>query len=936
MARADGRADFLNVTVAPGPVRIAVQQQGLSDSVQFHVFGPPARIEAQAQPASLPADSLAFSQVEIRVSDAWGALLPDGLLVTLHLDQGRLVAEDLYPDQPGVQVQVREGAARALVRAPAQVGTGHLRASAGGVTQELEIHYHTPVLGWTLVGLAQGQAAWNQRRGDGPTGKGFARSQRLSFFTRGTVGAGWLLSSTYDSDRKPADQVFRLLKPEQVYPIYGDASSIFYEAPSASRFYARLERDSTFAQLGDFSTRLGKGELAAYNRSFSGGLAQVSRGPVEVKGFASRTEQTMQVDEIPGQGISGLYYLSAVARGGVVVEGSDQVVIQVRNRLHPEQVLREQRQYRYADYEIDYLAGTLLFKRPVAARSPDENPVVIVATYETAGAASRRWVHGAQVRLRPTSGLELGTTAVREERLGGDYWLNSAQARWRLGSGLALLSEVARSEAAATGWAWKMETQGQLAQQLGYEFYYRRADQHFDNPGSPTVRPGTRKMQGRLRWTPASWAQLSGEAYRSQEGAQGGERVGAALEERVQAGKWAQVLALSGTRRLDQAPRVRSATASAGLEYQLHPRLRLGLGRDQNFGDQELSYRPTLNRVSARWELRDKVALVSEHAFRDHSFTRASYTQVGIESELGEDLEAHARYELDSGLRQPQNQALVGLRHRYRPRPDLTLHTTFERMHALRGDRRGDFYSYSLAAEYLPARAFKGSARFERRQGRTLDKTVASGAMDFSLARSWALLARHTFTEESRPVAGANQGQQRQQASFGLVYRGYSRDWLNLLGKYEYRRDQSDGLGQETQRHLGSLEAIVELWAGMEAYGRCAFKLNTLEAEARSRTRTELWQGSLRQEWGDWDALAEYRLLVQRQARDARQGAAVELGCRLAPNLRLGLGYNLAGYDDRDLAGLEYWSRGPYLKVQMKFSENGVGAVLDGLRTGLR
>ena len=49
-------------------------------------------------------------------------------------------------------------------------------------------------------------------------------------------------------------------------------------------------------------------------------------------------------------------------------------------------------------------------------------------------------------------------------------------------------------------------------------------------------------------------------------------------------------------------------------------------------------------------------------------------------------------------------------------------------------------------------------------------------------------------------------------------------------------------------------------------------------------------------------------------------------------NSRLAVGYNFSGYQDEDFAGSSYWAHGPYLKIQIKFTEAGVGAWLGGLQ----
>ena len=102
---------------------------------------------------------------------------------------------------------------------------------------------------------------------------------------------------------------------------------------------------------GDFSTRLGAdSEVAAYNRSFTGlsTTLETEQG-MEVKVFGASMDQSIQVDQVRGEGVSGYYYLTAAGRGVPIVEGSERVVIQVRDRLHPELVLKEDVRYRFTD-----------------------------------------------------------------------------------------------------------------------------------------------------------------------------------------------------------------------------------------------------------------------------------------------------------------------------------------------------------------------------------------------------------------------------------------------------------------------------------------------------------------------------------------------------------------------------------------------------------
>ena len=64
---------------------------------------------------------------------------------------------------------------------------------------------------------------------------------------------------------------------------------------------------------------------------------------------------------------------------------------------------------------------------------------------------------------------------------------------------------------------------------------------------------------------------------------------------------------------------------------------------------------------------------------------------------------------------------------------------------------------------------------------------------------------------------------------------------------------------------------------------------------------------------------ARSRLLTQHYGGERIHGASAECGWILTGNARL--------------AGLSYWARGPYLKIQSKFSEAAVAPWLEGMQS---
>jgi uncharacterized repeat protein (TIGR01451 family) len=948
VVRPDSRADFLNVPAPAGPVLLTVSQElpngiALRDSIFVHVIGPAARVTLDVARQALPADSLSQTEVIIRAYDQWGMPLRDNHIVNINLDHGSIITRDIYSEESGAQILLRDGKASVLISAPDKVGEGRLTASVGGVTSQTTLNYTTPFEKGIIIGVAEGLVGWKQSRsapvGVTPTSDfdgGLYSQGRAAIFARGTVGDGYLLTTSYDSDRKFDDRVYSYLTPESSYPIYGDASSVAYEAPSASMLFARVEKDRSHAQYGDFSTNLLKTELAAYNRSFTGLSTAGQTENIDWNLFGASTGQSIQVDEIPGEGVSGHYYLSAAARGVSLVEGSERIVIQTRDRLHPETILREEVMYRFIDYEIDYRAGTLLFKRPVASIGSGESSVIIVATYETAQSMEHHTVAGGRVALHSDDQWEIGASLVGEERSDSDYWLTGLDAQTEISSSLLLSTEIARSVQDEQGWAWKVGAQSRGAERFDYDVYYRASDKSFYNPNSTAALPGLSKLRGRFSWSPTGSATVLGEGFHTRDAVNDESRSSTTL------GGSYRVHQLTGNASMEVTTADRAGTSTqgailtTGAEWAAARTLTLNAERQQNFLDEDPVYSQTLNRLQARWSPLKKVDFVAEHAFGDHGLMDSSYTLVGFQSRMSDNTTAYANYKLDNGINGQSNEAIVGLRNQLRLHSYVTASTSFERKMILRGSSGGEFYSYSVGAEYLPPEFLKASARFEKRDGNTLDKIVATTAGDFVIAQNLSLLTDYTYLDEQNIADTSRSILRSHEFRSGLAWRAHSNDFANVLAKYEYK-NQFNSVVKPTSRrtvHIGSVEGIIEPRAQLEWYLRYAFKVASLSSEGLSTwTLTDLWMTSVRLEWNaQWDVLGEYRVISQHTVNDANHGFAAEVGRVLNRSARVAFGYNFTGYHDSDFAGTSYWAQGPYLKIQMKFTEAGVAGILHGLR----
>ena len=90
-----------------------------------------------------------------------------------------------------------------------------------------------------------------------------------------------------------------------------------------------------------------------------------------------------------------------------------------------------------------------------------------------------------------------------------------------------------------------------------------------------------------------------------------------------------------------------------------------------------------------------------------------------------------------------------------------------------------------------------------------------------------------------------------------------------------------------------------------------------------AKTFTDLYlvRGEYDLNWNNFDVAAEYRILTQREVNDQKIGYSAELGYVAMQNVHIGVGYNFVGNKDRDLVDYNYWSKGPFVTMRIKFTE---------------
>lgn len=899
------------------------------------------------------ADGASDAVLRVRALDARGVPAPGRVVVTLESDRGVWRHDDVDPRVPGLQVVLDGGAGELRLGAPAEPGRALVRATAGPARTEAAVEFAPALRSLFAVGAAEWQLGWNyQRRGFATPrrartgfeqeftslvvetgGKALLGGARAAVFAKGRLGRDVLLTLGYDSDR-PADlRRFRDVQPDAFYPLYGDASVRGYEAQSTGRLYARLDRRGASLLYGDFVAghTSGARSLASYSRSLTGVQHRLETARLRLDAFASRGQAPLRVDELPGRGISGPYFLARTP----IAENSERVEILVRDRQLPGRIVSVTAKTRFLDYDLDPLDGRLLFKQPVPSFDADLNPVSIRVTYEVLEGGAPFWVGGVEGRVQVGPRVELGGSVVEDRDPERPARLGSVFAAARLGAATQVEGEVASAAGAGReGRGVRVEARHDNGASQG-RLWATATSHGFANPHAGWT-PG--RTEAGVRWS-SRWnerTRLLSEGALAEERASGVRRAGLllGLDRGLARGARAELGVRFADEQRDEGPDPRASFALRGkltaqwprrpelsgyaeLEQDVvDPARRLAaLGGEYRFSAQA--------RLYARHELSS--SLVGPMALEDSQRRLASV--LGVDADVARSAHVFSEYRLADALAGREAEAALGIRNAWRLRDGFRIGASFERVSPLGREANGPTTAATASIESLEDPDAKMSARLEMRTSRASDAALGTMAAAFRVDAAWSLIGRSVASVTDDHGRGVTV---RERFQAGLAYRRPDREAWDALGRYELKLDRAPDETGERQRRLahvisfhttGKLYELIETsiaWAGKRVTERTG--------GLATRTAAQWLHGRASRGFGRvWDAGVHASVLTGSGAR--RDGLGVEMGRRVGPGVWLSAGWNRLGYDDADLPEESYHRSGVYVRVRARFDESIVGAI---------
>ncbi|MCA9839800.1 MAG: hypothetical protein KC422_23025, partial [Trueperaceae bacterium] len=411
--------DYVGLELDQGPNRIRLESRNtegrlLRDVITVYIAGTPHMVGLKPL-SPLVADSNTPLLFEVRVQDAWGNVPPDSL-ITFEIDGAEASGEDATEQQSGFQVQIEDGLGQLSLKPLSSPGvvtlTSMLSKELGSASFEIKSNLRD----WIVVGNASAGLGLNDSSYFGLEGSVFARGRIFDSFLL-------TLAAQYPLEPLGLFGETNFTGQNNDFPLTGSSDIYAQDAYSQQGIYARLERDQSYLQYGDFVTAL-EGPYLNISRPYTGLSSSWYLGDFRLVSYLSQaalgdliTDLYIKTDgtriyPLPhSQILQDSLQLSTVkgdceSPQNFINDDNDPLIRELKANL---------------DYSLDK-TGIIRLNFPLPISDTEGHCYYLVANYalEPGSAAEYDWQFGAQAFYQ-LEGLGLRLGHYQENMLGSNY-----------------------------------------------------------------------------------------------------------------------------------------------------------------------------------------------------------------------------------------------------------------------------------------------------------------------------------------------------------------------------------------------------------------------------------------------------------------------------------------------------------------------------------
>ncbi|HDN84397.1 MAG TPA: hypothetical protein ENG47_01395 [Candidatus Aerophobetes bacterium] len=814
---------------------------------------------------------------------------------------------------------------------------------------------------------------------------GFYSEGRLALYLQGKIKGKYLLKLAFDSD-KPTLESAELIEPEQYYPVYGDESQLSTDISSNGKLYVMLKHEQSHLLYGRYSTGFNESSFANYDRTLRGTKVhyESKKGDYELTLFNVRTIQIAVKDEFPKErtiggicdergtkklGSMGPYYLSQTP----VVEGTEKVTIEIRDKNDPDKVLESTPQIRDEDYTINYSTGRIMFSRFIPSWTSEGNPVVIVVKYEAIppGKVPAYSIIGGRTKFNLKKDASLEATYLKDTQSTPAHILTDLNTKLKLGEKINLTAEYANSSKTYEDNAHQIELNYAPSPKFNLTTSYKRVGPNFadfaetesdvekysiksefqlsenlsfsprleesrDNvtrdPDKATNKTITYSAD--IGYTPAGWPPVTLE-FQTENKKKEGKQVFSPADSTDQTisfsldnteGSFPYTLELNLQDSIDHTnSSIDTSETGATLTFPL----KIGKTTDGELKqeyifkkERQTSKRLSrTNRTTFSWETSsgEKISIKGNYSLEDlfcfeyNERTQTQNASILAEVQLSDKFSTKSGYEFQwiRGT-SPSRSNILSFALEYVPSEILTVNGGYEVRWETAEDESTTTYVYNFSGEYIPTLNFSASLEGSIEKGEDEIGQTISFSMEGKPYSDITLTG--SFSQESTQEAKTLNLMTRSiETGLALTYRPVNFDRFNAMLKCEIKRDEdrtSELIPVSTTVLLAG-EGIYDITERLSLLGKYAQK----RLSENIRTTADMIVIRPIYKLGKRiDIAGEYRILRHIEAKDRERSFSTEVGYELTNHIKLVLGYNFQQYENLKVEKNEWRAKGPYAR----------------------
>jgi len=822
-------------------------------------------------------------------------------------------------------------------------GTYRAKLAYGATTFEVETFVKADYREWIMVGLAEGTVGYNNISGNmenldsADIKDNYYNDGRLAFYAKGKIKGKYLLTTAYDSDKEnvkiSGNGLFGEIQPDKYYTLYGDNTRAGQDAASTSKLYVKLESNEFYALYGDYNTDLSVTQLANYNRSFTGLKTEYRDDHIKVNAFAAETNQAFIKDEIPGDGTSGLYYLSHKN----IVLNSEKVRIETRDRFRSEVIIESKQLSRFTDYTFDAISGTIYFREPVYSRDSNFNPVYIVTDYEIEGDVDDNITAGGRIAYKTSrNGPEIGATLISEGTTGAEGELMGVDASYQLSSRSQLKVEVATTE--KTSGTQKLEGDAYSAEishqsgNLDSTVYFKEQEPGFGLGQQNGSESGTRKYGADVRSHIRNNAVLNAEYLHQDNLGTGAQRdvLDSSIEVKKDVYTIGGGILIARDEYGDGTEKASNLVKGSAQRSFLDGRLTGKATAEVGVDNESVDY-PDRLLMGADYLLTQSTQLFAQQEFSFGETQDTQMTRIGLKSSPWKDATLHTNIENQASENQERLFSNMGLTQGVQLDKHWRLDFGIERSQTISSSSttpintnvpfssgsRDDFTAMSAGATYKNEK-WSMTGRAETRSGNLEDKLGLLFGIYHEPEPGFGLASKLQYFDTNRSNGTSNQ---IATLEFSLARRPVASQWI-VLDKIRFQHEENFGVDViKTAKLINNLNInyLHDRRNQLAINHGIKYVRDELSGNSYSGI-TQILGSEYRHDINSfWDVGVQAALLHSDVGDNRKYSFGASIGHSFARNVWLSLGFNFDGFTDSDFSGAKYTAEGVYVKFRFAF-----------------